>query len=83
MGRPVSGGDTRGFVIARLAVMFENLIELTADVNGFDYLSKIFLDLYHEILSDVEEQAIQTLVENEGQLLGRLLVKSMKDQEEL
>jgi hypothetical protein len=83
MGRPCASGDTRSFVITRLTVMFENLIDLTSDVNGFDYLSKILLDLYHHTLPQSEEEAIKALIENERQLLGKLLVKAMKDQEEL
>jgi hypothetical protein len=41
----VKGSETRKFITERLRVLFDNLIEQVTDIDAFDYLSKVLLDL--------------------------------------
>lgn len=75
LGREVKN-EVRAFVVTRLAVLLENMVDQTSDVDGFDYLSKVLLDMY-------ERADVKVLSENLNQPLGRLLIKAMRDQGEL
>jgi hypothetical protein len=45
-----SGDESRRFVTTRLRVMLENMIEQTDEVDAFDYLSKLLLEMYQRAL---------------------------------
>ncbi len=75
-----SGDESRRFVTTRLRVMLENMIEQTEEVDAFDYLSKLLLEMYQRALEKATpEEALKTIVKSKNQMLGRLLVKAMKD----
>ena len=75
LGREVKN-EVRAFVITRLSVLIENMVEQTSDIDGFDYLSKLLLDMY-------QGADVKVLSENPKQPLGKLLVRAMRDQGEL
>ena len=74
--------ETQKFLNQRLRVMFENMISMTESINQFDNLSKVFLDLLHQVLAG-REDSLLLLSESKEQLLGKLLVKAMLDNNEL
>lgn len=75
LGREVQN-EVRAFVVSRLAVLLENMVDQTSDIDGFDYLSKLLLDMY-------QGADVQMLSESPRQPLAKLLVKAMRDQGEL
>lgn len=63
--------------------MFENMISMTESINQFDNLCKVFLDLLQQVLTPRREDSLLLLSESKEQLLGKLLVKAMLDNNEL
>ena len=52
LGRPVSfdNKETKKFVCTRLQVLFDNLIEHVTEVDHFDFVSRILLDMYSKFI---------------------------------
>ena len=64
--------EVRAFVVTRLAVLLENMVDQTSDIDGFDYLSKLLLDMYQGC-------DLKMLCDNPKQPLAKLLAKAMRD----
>jgi hypothetical protein len=73
--------EAKKFVITRFKVMMENLLEQVTDEDKFDFLSKVVLELSELVFEGVAPQdLLKRLVSSKGtHLLGKLLVRSMKD----
>lgn len=65
--------------------MFDNFIEQVNDVDTFDYVSKVVLELYSEVIEEIEneDEVLKKIVSSRDQMLGRLLVRAMRDKSEL
>lgn len=74
--------ETRKFIVTRLVVMFDNFIDQVKDIDQFDYLSKVLLELTQQVL-EKKDKPVDYLAECKTILMGKLLVKAMRDQEEL
>ena len=73
--------EAKKFVITRFKVMMENLVDQVTDEDKFDFLSKVLLELSELVFEGVAPQdLLKRLVSSKGtHLLGKLLVRSMKD----
>lgn len=52
---PAGLPETKKFVLSRLAVLFENLVAQTKEVDAFDFLSQIILANYQMVLATKKE----------------------------
>ena len=64
----------------RLQVLFENLVDQVTEVDDFDYVSKVLLEMYAKIIQVEEPAKGLKLLAEPKQLMGRLLVRAMRDQ---
>ena len=65
--------------------MLDNMLEMVNDEDKFDFLSKVLLDMAEVVFQGrTPEEVIKRIVKSGGNIvLGKLLVKAMRDTETL